>query len=257
MPVDAWDPALYARFAAERAQPFFDLLALVEPAPELRVADLGCGTGELTARLHGALAAARTVGVDRSPAMRAGAGELAGVELVAGDLADWAPDGPLDLVFSNAALHWVDDHPALLARLAGWLAPGGQLAVQVPANHAHPSQTVALEVAAEAPFAEALGGWVRRSPVLDERAYAERLEALGFAEQHVAARIYRHHLPDRRAVVDWVRGTTLTVYRERLPAELAARFEAVYAERLLERLEDATPYPFFFRRILIWGRLPG
>jgi trans-aconitate 2-methyltransferase len=164
MPSADWSPDQYDRFRDERSQPFFDLLALVRPRPGLRVADLGCGTGELTRVLHERLGARETLGFDSSPAMleKAQAHAAAGLRFAAGDIAlaggEAGPGGlagvsPLegryDLLFSNAALHWVDGHPDLLQRLAAHLADGGQLAVQVPANHDHPSHLVAAEIGVE------------------------------------------------------------------------------------------------------------
>lgn len=259
MSADPWDPRCYARFAAERSQPFSELLSLVVRAPGMRIVDLGCGDGALTARLHRALGARDTLGIDSSDAMLAQSAAHAapGLRFLRADIGSWQPEGLLDLVFSNAALHWVGDHPALFQRIAGWLAPAGQLAVQVPANHDDVSQRVLLEVAASAPFAAALGGWVHRSPVMDEPAYAQRLHRLGCVEQHVGSRVYLHELASREAVVEWMAGTTLTAYRRRLPAALAADFERAYAERLLAQLPDARPFPFFFRRLLIWGRRGG
>ena len=102
MPADAWSPDLYARFGAERAQPFRDLLALVRPRPGMRVVDLGCGTGELTAEAHRALQARETLGLDASPSMLEKAVPLAGsgLSFVRGDIAAFAGRG-FDLVLSN------------------------------------------------------------------------------------------------------------------------------------------------------------
>ena len=138
--VDTWDPARYERFAAERAAPFHDLLSLVRPVPGGRVVDLGCGGGELTAQLHRRLEAAETLGLDSSPAMLERAAGLAGdgLRFEQGDIADFT-DAGWDVIFSNAALHWLPDHEGLLRRLVAGLNPGGQLAVQMPANHDHPS----------------------------------------------------------------------------------------------------------------------
>src|SRR5271155_5157212 len=120
-----WDPEQYERFKAERSRPFFDLLALVRPRPGMRVVDLGCGTGELTFDLHAKLGARETVGVDSSETMLAKGASLAreGLRFERGRIEEWKPEAPVDLVFSNAALHWVDGHEALFARFKDALAP--------------------------------------------------------------------------------------------------------------------------------------
>jgi trans-aconitate 2-methyltransferase len=256
--VDAWEPDRYGRFAAERAAPFFDLLGLVRPVPGGRVVDLGCGGGELTVQLHRRLGAGETLGLDSSPAMLERAAGLAGdgLRFELGDIAEFA-GGDWDVVFSNAALHWLPDHGALLGRLVAALRPGGQLAVQVPANHDHPAHLVAAEVAAAEPFRTLLGGYVGRSPVQAPEWYSELLDRLGLAEQHVRLQVYLHRLADRDEVVEWVRGTLLTDYAARLPAERFEELLAAYRQRLLPRLQDTRPYRYLFKRLLLWGRLPG
>lgn len=259
MSADAWNPARYERFKAERRQPFDDLVRLVRPHPGMRIVDLGCGPGGLTVELHEALGASETLGLDSSPEMLAKASAVArpGLCFEHGDIADFA-GRDLDLVFSNAALHWVPvDHSVLLERFTRSLAPGGQIAVQVPANFDQPTHVVAAEVAAEEPFASALGGRREFLSVLPPEDYATLLDRLGFEEQTVRLQVYPHHLESREAVVEWVRGTMLTAYETRLPAELFARFVDAYRERLLDRLPDERPFFFPFKRILFWGRLPG
>ncbi|HEV2063365.1 MAG TPA: methyltransferase domain-containing protein [Thermoanaerobaculia bacterium] len=253
MAQDAWDPEQYGRFAAERTQPFLDLLALLHPIPSGRAVDLGCGTGELTRALHERLGAAETLGIDSSAAMLARAKTFArhGLRFEAGDLAAFAPERAFDVVFSNAALHWVPDHPRLLERLAAAVAPAGQIAFQVPANFDHPSHTAAEETAREEPFADALGGAPHPRHVLAPEAYAALLDRLGFAEQTVRLQVYGHRLASREEVIEWVKGTLLTDYEKRLPAELFARFLARYREKLFARLPDERPFFFPFKRILV------
>jgi trans-aconitate 2-methyltransferase len=219
------------------------------------VVDLGCGPGELTRRAHERLAARETTGVDSSPAMLADAAAhtAPGLRFARGDIATFE-GGPFDVVLSNAALHWVPDHEALVPRLASLLAPGGQLAFQVPANEAHPSHAVAREVAREPAFAAALGGHVRESPVLAPEAYARLLFGLGFRAQRVRAEIYAHPLAEPADVVEWVRGSLLTDYEKRLAPEAFAAFLARYRERLLAALPDERPFLYTYRRILVWGR---
>jgi trans-aconitate 2-methyltransferase len=256
MPPDVWDPDRYDRYRDDRRRPFFDLLALIRPRPGMRVIDLGCGSGELTRELHHHLKAKDTLGLDSSAAMLAKSDAFVadGLRFARGDIADFASGPAYDLVFSNAALHWLPDHAALLARLTAALAPGGQLAVQVPANFDHPSHTVVTEVAAEPHFAAALGGYVHPSRnVLVPEEYARILDRLGYTAQQVRLQVYGPHLASRDEVVQWTSGTLLTDYERRLSPEDYARFVARYRERLLRRLEDTRPYFFTFKRILLWG----
>jgi len=255
---DTWNPAQYERFRTEREQPFHDLVALITRRPAGRVVDLGCGTGVLTAMLHHQLGAAATLGVDSSAAMldRARPLEAPGLSFVPGDIATWGPDSPFDLVFSNAALQWVADHRSLFARLTAMLAPGGELAVQVPANFDHVSHTLAAEIAREEPFAAAMHGYARTFSVLPPEEYASLLHGLGFVAQSVRLQVYGHVLESPDAVVEWVRGTLLTDYESRLPGPLYQAFVARYRERLHAALGDQRPYFYPFKRILLWGRLP-
>jgi len=255
---DTWRPDQYQRFRAERLLPLLDLIALVRPRPDMRVVDLGCGTGEGTVELHQRLAAHTTLGIDSSQAMlgRAQARQRDALRFRLGDIARFpeSATGSFDLVFSNAALQWLPDHPRLLARLSSALDARGQLAVQVPANHDHPSHRTAEDLAGEAPFADRLGGTRPGSPVLAPEAYAELLHQLGYLEQHVRLAVYGHLLASRDEVVEWVRGTLLTDYERRLGPGLFAGFLAAYRERLLPQLADTRPYFFAFKRILMWGQ---
>jgi trans-aconitate 2-methyltransferase len=253
---DVWNPDQYERFRDERKQPFRDLLALVQRKPGLRAVDLGCGTGEPTLELHQALQASETLGVDRSESMLARAAQFTapGLRFEQGDIESFGDDRRWDLIFSNAAFHWVRDHRALFARLRGLLALGGQLAVQMPNNFHHASHRTADVVAAEQPFRDALVGWRRAVPVLTPDAYAALLHELGFREQVVLLRVYGHELKSRAEVVEWTKGTLLTDYEKRLGPELYAKFLARYRELLLPQLADTQPYFFTFPRLLLWAR---
>ena len=257
---DAWDPGQYERFAAERRRPFVDLLAMCRPVPGGSIVDLGCGPGDLTVELHRALGAARTCGIELSPAMleqaRQRHGDVEGVTFEEGDLSTWSGP-PVDLVAASASLHWAPDHPALLGRLRRGIVAGGQLAFQVPANFSHVSHTLARVVAAEEPFATALGGDLptdRGDEVLAPEAYAQILYELGASEQIARLEVYGHRLDSSAEVVEWVKGTLLTPYRRRLDEAMYARFVDRYRERLLDELGDVRPYFYPFRRILCWAR---
>ncbi len=257
---DTWDPRQYDKFQREREQPFFDLLALVRPKPTMRVVDLGCGTGKLTGTLHERLQAWETTGIDRSERMLAGAASQPsnhGLRFEVGTIESWVTERSskrFDLIFSNAALQWVDDHEALIERLAAMLAPAGQLAFQVPANHDTLTHTLAAELATIEPFESALGGWRRNQPVLTLDAYARVLYRCGFADPIVQLIVHPHVLASREDVVEWVKGTMLTEYKRQLPHDLFERFVDEYRTRLLPRLDEARPFFYPFKRILCWGQ---
>jgi trans-aconitate 2-methyltransferase len=262
-----WNADQYRRFAAERSLPFVELLTMIErptePAPVRRVVDLGCGPGELTARLAAELDA-DVLGIDNSPAMLAAAEQhrTNRVAFADGDIAAWTADGDVDLVVASASLQWVADHPTVLRRWRDALAPGGQLAVQVPANADSPTHTVAAAVAMCEPYLSAFGAAgpppdpVARN-VLTPEHYARVLYELGFEHQEVRLRVYPHVLAQSRDAVEWVKGTTLTRFAEVLPAPLYERFLVDYEAALLAEVGESSPFFFPFKRILFVARRPG
>ncbi|MGP8160840.1 MAG: methyltransferase domain-containing protein [Candidatus Dormibacteria bacterium] len=256
-PASPWDPEQYNRFAAEREQPFWDLRSLVEAAPSPRVADLGCGDGRLTAALHRELRAASTAGIDLSATMLARAASHAGggVTFTSGDLATWSGAG-FDLIFSNAALQWVPDHAGVLERWRSSLAGGGQLAVQVPANADHPSHAVLRELAAERLGPDAPADPVAAN-VLAPEEYALLLDTLGFERQHVRLQVYAHRLRSAADVVEWMKGTSLTRFQLAMDTRDYEALVDEYRRRLVATLPGSRPYLYAFKRILMWGRLPG
>jgi trans-aconitate 2-methyltransferase len=257
-----WDPGQYERFKAQRAQPFWDLVGLIEPGIGSAV-DLGCGTGELTAALADRLGVGRMLGVDNSPNMLESARPHANdrVRFESGDIATWSAPADHDLVFANAAMHWVPDHPAVLARWIAALRPAGQLAVQVPANSDHESHRASVAVARREPFLSAMDGDPPADPVevnvLAPERYSEVLVGLGVREPHVRLQVYPHEMPSSPSVVEWTKGTSLTRFFKRLPDDLHEPFVDAYRDELIRRIGDHEPYLFTFKRILMWGRLTG
>ena len=249
-----WEPKQYHKFQAERSAPFFDLLRLVEIRPNLKVVDLGCGTGELTRQLADGLPESDVTGIDSSARMLEKASPLSSRNLhfEQGDQAQLT--GQWDLIFSNAALHWTEDHPALMPRLYDRLAPGGQIAVQMPSNHNHISHQVYRQVASEEPFRTALDGFQRYAPVLSIDEYARLLFACGAENIVVFEKIYAHVLADADAVVEWISGTALVPYFERLGDQKEPFVDAVRRRMRAALPEQPVFYPF--RRILFSARKP-
>jgi trans-aconitate 2-methyltransferase len=251
-----WNPDRYEQFQKERFQPFDDLFRLVKPGEGMRVVDLGCGTGELTRRLADALPASEVTGIDSSAEMLARAEKYRRPGLRFEQGAIETVEGQWDLVFSHAAIQWVNDHRSFIPRLLALVRPGGQLAVQLPSNHGHASHLLIMEVAGEEPFREALGGWSRLSPVLPVEAYAELLYESGAEEIVVFEKVYAHVLESSDALADWTSSTVLVPYFERLPEDLHEPFMKRYRARLHARWPNR-PVFYGFKRTLFAATRPG
>src|SRR5215475_185527 len=252
-----WDPDQYERFKRERAQPFHDLVLRIPELPVRIAADLGCGTGELTAGLLRRWPEAQFVGVDSSPEMlaKAAAHAVPGkLEFAEGDLRTWLPPRPLDLIVSNAALHWVADHAALLARLSGLLARGGCLAVQMPNNREEPAYRLAVELAAEHPWCDLLRSNPFSPEIQSAPWYVERL-AENDLDADVWETIYYQGLADSDAIVEWMKGTLLRPVLDAFSAVDASR----YLEQLAAKVRSVYPTRSFgvlfpFKRLFFVAR---
>jgi trans-aconitate 2-methyltransferase len=257
-----WQPDTYLRFAGERARPFTELLARVDATSPRTVVDLGCGEGSLTAALARRWPAAQVTGIDSSPEMLTAAAAVAvpgRLTFTAGDVRDWAPPGPVDVVVSNAVLHWVPGHPSLLTRWAGHLAPGGWLAVQVPGNFRAPTHALLAELCGSAEWADRLADVAPRpDAVLEPAGYADVLTTAGLSAD-VWETTYLHVLSGPDPVLTWVRSTVLRPVLARLDDADAARFTAAYAAALRAaypaRPDGSTLLPF--RRVFAVGARPS
>ena len=218
-------------------------------------------SGELTVALADRLGVETAVGVDSSTNMLDAAAGRAGEgrRFEHGDIATWTAPTPVDLVVANASLQWVADHVHVIERWLGSLRPGGQIAVQVPANADHPSHTCSVAVAAREPFAAAMGGAPPPDPVathvLRPEEYTELLHRLGVVDPHVRLQVYPQLMESSAAVVDWTSGTSLTRFFKVLPADLHEPFVDAYRRELLDTIGDVRPYFYAFKRILMAGRL--
>lgn len=215
----------------------------------MRVVDLGCGTGELTRKLADRLPESEVLGIDSSPEMleRVREHERAGLRFEQAAIEE--TDSAWDLVFSHAAIHWVENHHVLIPHLLSLVCQGGQLAVQLPSNQTHPSHTLIEEIASQEPFREALNGWTRTSPVLSINEYAELLYAHGGNGITVFEKVYPSLLENSDAIAEWTKGTTLVPYLERLPESLHEPFMQRYRE-CLRALFPTSPVFYTFRRTL-------
>ncbi|WP_326644919.1 trans-aconitate 2-methyltransferase [Streptosporangium sp. NBC_01755] len=247
---DMWDPAVYGRYADERARPFFDLVSRIPAADPGYVVDAGCGTGELTAELARRWPDARIHGFDSSPAMIEKAPAGGSLSFSVEDVRRWSPASPVDVIVSNAVLQWVPEHRELLPRWVEALAPGGRLAFQVPGNFDAPSHALVRELC-RTKWRDRLGDLASYSPVDDPAGYLGLLARLG-CRVDAWETTYLHVLPGDDAVLSWITGTALRPMLDRLDPAEAAAFLADCAA-LLREAYPRGPYGtiFPFRRIFV------
>ena len=249
-----WRPEVYLKYGDERTRPARDLLRQVAPAAPSRVIDLGCGPGNSTALLRARWPDASVTGLDSSASMLAEARATGpdGVEWIEADVAAWAPAEPVDVVYSNAALHWLPDHGRLLPRLAAATVPGGALAIQMPRNFAAPSHTEIAEAARSDPWRGKLAPILRESRVREPAEY-HRMLAPHVRRLEIWETEYLHRLSGEDPVYDWVKGTTMTPLLAVLEGDERVEFEAVCRKRLrtayAREADGSTLFPF--RRIFI------
>ncbi len=244
----SWNPDQYHLFSDHRLRPALDLLSQVQLVSPMTIYDLGCGTGNVTAILSQRWNSAIVAGVDSSKDMlEVARKEHPALEWMQGEIADFEPASKGNLIFSNAALHWLDEHETLFPRLLKRLRAGGVLAVQMPNNFSAPSHQTLYDLAQSEKWLEKLGGLVRPAPVHNIEWYYDLLSPLT-AELNIWETTYFQILKGKNAVLEWTRSTALRPFLQALDGSDVQAFEQEYADRLLEaypqREDGATIYPF-------------
>jgi trans-aconitate 2-methyltransferase len=250
----AWDAGLYLRFADERARPAADLIARIDLHNPGEVLDIGCGPGNSTQMLAQRWPKARLTGLDSSAEMLAKAKtEHPEWKWIHADASVWKSEHLFDLVFSNAALHWVPNHAEIFPRLFQLVAPGGAFAVQMPGNFSAAVHQIMAEVAQESLWQDALRNVMNGVGVESLSSYYDLLQPLA-ATVDLWETEYLHIMDGPEAILEWIRATGMRPYLHALPDE---RQKQKFQELCLARFAEAYPRRrdgkvlFPFRRIFV------
>ncbi|MGU3376883.1 methyltransferase domain-containing protein [Chryseobacterium sp. M5A1_1a] len=249
----AWNPEVYDQFKEERSAPFFDLLNLVESRTGISVIDLGCGTGELTSKLLDYLEDSRVLGIDSSEEMLEKAAQFKTSRLTfeKRSIEEQLHLGDTyDLVISNAAIQWCNNHMELFPRIISKVKERGQLAVQIPSNHEYVVHQLLRKIAGTEPYKTAYRSWERESPVLKIEDYAKILFDNKGREITVYEKVFPHVLENAEAVFTWASGTAMLPYIERLPDDLKEQFKKDYKQEL-QNIFPESPVFYPFKRTFI------
>lgn len=259
-----WDPELYNRFRRYRAETFTHMLERLDPAPQDRIVDLGCGSGENTIDLARRTTRGSVLGIDSSPSM-IGAAERLRAQLdddLRGRLRFERADaraldfsGEFTVVFSNAMLQWLPDQKAALAAWHRALRPAGVLAVSMPANDHETAQRTIVALAREEPWRARLKSVeVPARAVAEPDEYRAMLAGIGYVAIDCYYRTFHHPMRDVGELVEWHRATALRAFLAALPEREHGAFLDALAGRLERAYGTAGPLTFDFRRIFLWAR---
>jgi trans-aconitate 2-methyltransferase len=251
-----WDPAQYEKFKSERSQPFFDLLAQLDDISPKTVVDLGCGTGELTAELAKRWPQAQVIGIDNSPEMiaKSAAFATANLSFQQGSMEEWQPSQQVDLLFSNAAYHWLRNHEEQIVQLANLVAPAGTFAFHAPNQFAEPSHAIIQDVRNSPEWKPLIGSERSEGYVAKPEWYLQTLTQLGY-KPRVWESIYYQMLQGDDAALEWVKGTALRPLLAKLMPEQQERFLAqcrpLFA-KAYPKTDGGTLFPY--RRLFVVAR---
>ena len=253
-----WDPEKYNQFKSIRYQPFFDLMDLISEDGLENCVDIGCGTGEQTKMLSEKFDKANFLGIDPSPEMLSKSKELESGNLhfknctveefiATNSKQNW------DLIFSNAALQWSDNHEELFSRLISLLSDKGQFAIQMPVQKENLLNQILINLVQEKPFADYLQGWKRESPLLSIDQYAQIMFEGGLHNIQIIQKVYPIIAADAEKLFDFISGSALIPYLEKMNKNEQEVFTTEYKSRIQKEFKQF-PAIYAFKRLLLYGR---
>jgi trans-aconitate 2-methyltransferase len=232
--MEDWSARQYLKFEDERTRPPRDLLAQVPLQRPHLVVDLGCGPGNSTELLVERYPHAQVIGLDSSPDMLRRARErLPNCTFVAADIATWKPDPRTDLIFGNAVMQWLPDHPSIMRRLLEGLPPGGVLAIQMPDNTREPALRFQREVGESGPWQD--HPEVKAAARDDLPTPEEYYDLLKPVCTHIDIwhTVYNHVMASPQAITEWFKGSSLQPFLSPLDAASREQFLAAYTDKII------------------------
>jgi len=233
--MEDWSARQYLKFEDERTRPPRDLLAQVPLQHPRLVVDLGCGPGNSTELLAERYPQSQVVGLDSSPDMLRKARErLPNCSFVEADIADWKPDPATDLIFGNAVMQWLPEHPAIMRRLIESMPQGGVLAIQMPDNTREPSLRFQREVGESGPWKD--HPEIKAAARGDLPSVEEYYDLLKPAASHLDIWhiTYNHVMASPAAITEWFKGSSLQPFLSPLSAEDREKFCTAYTAKITQ-----------------------
>jgi trans-aconitate 2-methyltransferase len=250
-----WDPQVYNQFKNIRYQPFFDLMDLISDKNLHNCVDVGCGTGEQTSLLSKRFENSSFLGIDSSEEMLSESKKFVTEKLnfKFSTIEEFAKSGSKwDLIFSNAALQWSNDHTELFPKLISKLTDDGQFAVQMPFQKENTLNKILLDMVSKQPFVELLGGFRQDSPLLQIDDYAKVMFECGLKNLNIFLKVYPIIANSEMELYNFISGSALIPYMERLDSEEREFFKSEFVKRIKKEF-GTFPAIYPFKRVLMYG----
>ncbi len=234
MKANDWNPASYLKFARERTQPAIDLVTRIKSMNPAKIADVGCGPGNSTQVLFSRWPDAGITGFDNSPSMIEKAKrDYPGLKWSLLDAGrDEFPD-TYDIIFSNAALQWIPDHPRLLVKFREFLSDSGLIAVQIPLFWDMAVGKGLMRVSSGPRWNSQTGGTADSLAIHDYSYYFDILSA-SYSEIEIWETDYMHIMESHLSILEMVSSTGLRPFLERLDGDTERKeFEAAVLEEII------------------------
>lgn len=249
-----WSPDTYNRFKDERYQPFYDLIGHIHLRPGMKIIDLGCGTGELTKILADRFKESNVLGIDTSAEMLSKAPQQHNLSFLQTSIEEQIrKHDTWDLIVANASLQWVKDHQHLFPKMFALLSENGQVAIQMPSQKENILNQILIELAQENPFCNILKDAIQDSPLLSLDDYTSLFFTHGAKEAIIYQKVYPLIVQSTDLLYEFISGTALIPYMEKLPENLKLKFKAEFKNRI-DKSFTSSPIVYAFKRIILFGQ---
>lgn len=249
-----WNADVYNKYGKERMQPSMDLVHRISHYQFKRILDVGCGTGMSTASIAAVWKDSEIIGVDLSEEMLQKAREtMPEIAFIRKDCSKPIFElGNFDLIFSNAFLQWIPDHETFICNSFQMLNKNGIFAIQIPLFDEMPASQCILDAECVLPDSFQSNTMYR---VHSAETYYDMVSKY-FDDVSMWITDYYHQMDSHRSILDFLTGTALRPYLERLN-EVE---QNIFLKTVLQHIKEVYPCQqngkvlFPFKRLFFVGR---
>jgi len=235
-----WNPDIYHESSSAQEKWAHEIISKISLQEKDRILDLGSGDGKITAYLSGLVPEGEVVGLDSSLEMVNFARDhyppsiYPNLSFIQGDMQKIKSDKLFDIIFSNAALHWVKDHVSVLKGIQKILKSGGSIMIQCGGEgNAKDFFDIALPLIQKDPWSPYFKNFVTPYYFYSDIMYKKWLIDSGLVPVRVELLPKDMEQTGREGIISWIQSTWLP-FTQPLPASLKEKFISALADLYLQ-----------------------